>query len=75
MNIKRTPEEFSVTWQMWLVIFATALGIYIGGLTSGYMYANAMHDSIQAKALSRVDRKLDQLPAKTAEAVKEESHR
>ncbi|MDF7631440.1 hypothetical protein PUG46_19500 [Erwiniaceae bacterium L1_55_4] len=75
MNIKRTPEEFSVTWQMWLVIFATAFGIYIGGLTSGYMIANARHDAAQAKMLNRVDKKLDQLPAKTADAVKEDDRK
>lgn len=75
MNIKRTPEGFSVTWQMWVIIFATAFGIYVGGLTSGYMIANARHESIQAKTLNRVDKKLDQLPAKTAEAVKEDDHK
>ncbi|MBE5254532.1 hypothetical protein [Mixta mediterraneensis] len=75
MNIKRTPDELSITWQMWVVIFATAFGIYIGGLTSGYMYANAKHEANQAKTLNRVDKKLDQLPAKTAEAVKEDDRK
>ncbi|OON35620.1 hypothetical protein BTJ39_22350 [Izhakiella australiensis] len=70
MNIKRTPDEFFITWRMWVVIFATAFGIYIGGVTSGYMIANARHEATQIKDFKAVDKKLDQLPAKTAEAVK-----
>lgn len=72
MNIKRTNNEFSVTWQMWVVIFATAAGVYLGGFTSGWMVASARHDAVQVKALNSVDQKIDQLPAKTAEAVKED---
>ncbi|WP_313684212.1 hypothetical protein [Pantoea sp.] len=75
MNIKRTPDELSITWRMWIVIFATAFGIYAGGLTSGYMIANAKHETSQAKTLKSVDKKLDQLPAKTAAAVKEDDHK
>lgn len=71
MNLKREHNEFSITWQMWVVIFATAFGVYLGGFTSGWMVASAHHDAVQAKTLTQVDRKIDQLPTKTAEAVKE----
>lgn len=75
MNIKRAPGEFSITWQMWLVIFATAFGIYAGGMVSGYFVAMADYSHRAAMRDTKIDqikKQIDQLPDKTAVAVKED---
>lgn len=73
--IKNSKGETIVTWQMMLVIVLTSSGIFLGGVSSGYFLRSAEYQhqaDAQAKTLSRVDKKIDQLPARTAEAVKED---
>lgn len=80
MSIQKTPEGTSITWQMWLAIFATSFGIYLGGVSSGYFIARAEYAqrAIQRDVtVNEIKKKVDQLPQQTAtevkEAVKEES--
>lgn len=80
MSIQKTPEGTSITWQMWLAIFATSFGIYLGGVSSGYFIARAEYAqrAIQRDVtVNEIKKKVDQLPQQTAtevkEAVREES--
>lgn len=72
MNMKLSSEELSITWRMWIVIFMTAFGIYLGGVTSGYFIARAEY-SIKANqrdvTVNEIKKKVEQLPQQTATEV------
>ncbi|WP_231566747.1 hypothetical protein [Erwinia sp. 9145] len=73
--MKRTPDEFSISWRMWIVMFATSFGIYLGGVTSGYFIARAEYSQYALKrdaTVNEIKRRVEQLPQRTAEAVKED---
>lgn len=72
MNMKFTHEELSITWRMWVVIFMTSFGIYLGGVTSGYFIARseyAMKANQRDVVVGGIQKKLDALPRQTATEV------
>lgn len=67
-------QELTITWKMWLIITATALGIYLGGVVSGYFYYRAQQLPINQQRdarLSRLERAVTMLPEKTADKTVE----
>lgn len=72
MSIQKTPEGTVITWQMWLAIFATSFGIYLGGVSSGYFIARAEYAQKANQRDVKVEelkKKVDQLPQQTATEV------
>ncbi|WP_213993845.1 hypothetical protein [Sodalis sp. dw_96] len=62
--------EISITWRMWLIVAATAMGIYLGGFQSGYSTAQAkfsLRADARDKTTGEIKASIAQLPAKTAE--------
>lgn len=69
MIIKTPTGQTLITWQMLIVIFATAFGIYLGGVTSGYFIARAEYAQRAIERDARVEqlnKKVDQLPRQMA---------
>lgn len=69
MIIKTPTGQTLITWQMLIVIFATAFGIYLGGVTSGYFIARAEYAQRAIERDARVEqlnKKVDQLPQQMA---------
>lgn len=69
MIIKTPAGQTLITWQMLVVIFATAFGIYLGGVTSGYFIARAEYAQRAIERDARVEqlnKKVDQLPQQMA---------
>lgn len=69
MIIKTPGGQTLITWQMLTVIFATAFGIYLGGVTSGYFIARAEYAQRAIERDARVEqlnKKVDQLPRQMA---------
>lgn len=72
MIIKTPTGQTLITWQMLIVIFATAFGIYLGGVTSGYFIARAEYAQRAIERDARVEqlnKKVDQLPRQMATEV------
>jgi len=60
-------------WQLWLIISVCALGVYVGGVISGYFIFRA--ESLQRteqrdKAVQQIQKKLDTLPEQLKAAEK-----
>lgn len=69
---KETKSWYS-QWQLWLMISVCALGVFIGGVTSGYFMFRA--ESLQRteqrdKTVNEIKKKLDTLPEQTAKELK-----
>lgn len=68
-------SELTITWRMLVVIFCTVLGIYLGGVTSGYFIAQAQYAQralVRDKTVNEIKALVVQTPDKTAEKVKQD---
>ena len=68
--------DLTITWRMWFVVVATAAGIYLGGVTSGYFMAQAQYAQRAAqrdKSVAEIKQKVDQLPGQVKQAVQDDS--
>ena len=70
--------DITVTWRMMVLLVCVEFGIYLGGVTSGYLMNQAQYSQRAAardKTVGEIKQKVDQIPdqtaTKTADAVKQ----